>query len=270
MIEQVILNLAVNARDAMPEGGELTFTAHVKTIDEAYATRNAEARPGEFVCMTVADTGCGMSASTKSRIFEPFFTTKAAGKGTGLGLATVYGIVKQHEGWIELESELGRGTIFRIFLPHDAAADAADSPERSPDEGRGGAETILLVEDEPGVRRLAENVLSRHGYRVLTASDGHQALTVWSEHAQQIDLLLTDMVMPEGMSGRELAERLCAASPNLKVIFMSGYSVELAQSDLLLREGVNFLPKPYPASELAAVVRNCLDLDLDQRPAGAR
>jgi CheY-like chemotaxis protein len=194
-----------------------------------------------------------------NRVFEPFFTTKEVGKGTGLGLATVYGIIKQHEGWIEVRSEVNRGTTFDIYLPEQESAPATQVIQRGHAPVPGGKETILLVEDEPGVRRLAENVLARHGYQVLSAADGREALDVWQQNSEKIDLLLTDMVMPKGLSGLDLAGQLKIRSPRLKVIYTSGYSVELLESELTLNEGINFLPKPYPAGQLAAVVRNCLD-----------
>jgi two-component system cell cycle sensor histidine kinase/response regulator CckA len=259
MMEQVIMNLAVNARDAMPGGGTLTFATMHSIISEEYVWRNPEAKAGGFVRITVSDTGCGMSPDTLNRVFEPFFTTKEVGKGTGLGLATVYGIIKQHQGWIEVKSEVNRGTTFDIYLPEQESAPPTPVLQRGHAPVQGGKETILLVEDEPGVRRLAENVLARHGYQVLSAADGREALDVWQQNSEQIDLLLTDMVMPQGLSGLDLAGQLRIRSPRLKVIYTSGYSVELLESELTLNEGVNFLPKPYPAGQLAAVVRNCLD-----------
>jgi CheY-like chemotaxis protein len=194
-----------------------------------------------------------------SRIFEPFFTTKEAGKGTGLGLAAVYGIVKQHQGWIEVESAVGAGTTFRIYFPASARRpDAATNAETS-EKVTGGKETILVVEDESALRELVEEILSLYGYRVVTACSGVDALRVWEKNRDQVDLLLTDMVMPEGISGRELAERLQRQVPTLKVVYTSGYSPGMAGKDLALLDGFNFLPKPYPPTRLAEVVRECLD-----------
>ena len=212
-----------------------------------------------FACLSVSDTGCGIAPEHLSRIFEPFFTTKAVGKGTGLGLATVYGIAKQHEGWIEVSSEVGRGTTFNVFLPHaspPAGTHVETSFVRTP---RSGNERILLVEDEAALRGLASRLLEKQGYQITEAASGPEAIKLWNQENGAFDLLLTDMVMPEGMSGRELAERLLAEKPELKVIFSSGYSTDLVGNNMLLEEGVNFLPKPYPPRDLIRIVRFCLD-----------
>ena len=260
MIEQVIMNLVVNARDAMPNGGTLTISAHPVEIRAAYVQTHPEARVGAFVCLRVSDTGCGMDAATLGRIFEPFFTTKEVGKGTGLGLATVYGIVKQHEGWIEVTSEVGKGSTFNVFLPASSEPLKVASPE-SPLVApvRGGQETILVVEDEPVLRDMAQLILQDCGYRVLEAGSGAEALQVWERQAKAIDLVLTDMVMPGGMSGRELAARLFANHPPLKVIFTSGYNVEEAKTDFFRRSGGVFLQKPYTRADLVKAVREVLD-----------
>jgi signal transduction histidine kinase/CheY-like chemotaxis protein len=258
-LEQVIMNLAVNARDAMPNGGQLLLrTARVQT-DTTFAARNPEARAGDFVCLSVTDTGCGMDNFTQNHIFEPFFTTKGVGKGTGMGLATVYGIVKQHNGWIEVESEVGRGTTFKIYLP--VTEKQPESMTERPDMPvlRGGPETILMVEDEPLLRELVQCVLKQHGYRVLTASSGAEALKVWNEFDGHVDLLLTDMVMPGGMTGRELADQLRPLDASLRVIFTSGYSQDFMGRSFALEEGINFLPKPYHPPTLVEMVRTCLD-----------
>ena len=260
MVEQVLMNLAVNARDAMPKGGQLLITTSLVTIDAAYVQQHPEARTGQLVCLSVTDTGTGMDRETQGRIFEPFFTTKEVGKGTGLGLATVYGIVKQHQGWIEMVSELGIGTTFKIYFsgtskPTDSVAEKSNS---SPSV-RGGHETILLVEDEPVLRELARVILQDYKYAVLEASNGVEALKVWKEHDGQIDLLLTDMVMPEGMTGRELADKLKALKPSLKVIYTSGYSEEVMGRDTGVPRTM-FLQKPYPPPQLAQTVRECLDV----------
>jgi PAS domain S-box-containing protein len=259
MLEQVLLNLAVNARDAMPRGGQLTITTELRRLDSAHAQPNREAAPGEFVCLSVRDTGCGIAPQNLPRIFEPFFSTKDIGKGTGLGLATVYGIVKQHEGWIELASEVGRGTTFCVCLP--ACRQEARVAEAEPDNvpARGGTETILVVEDEAPVRALVREVLGRLGYAIVEADSGVKALEVWRAHRHTIQLLLTDLVMPDGMSGRELAARLQAEEPRLEVIFTSGYSADVAGKDFVLIEGANFLQKPYPPQRLVRIVRACLD-----------
>ena len=258
MIEQIIVNLSVNSRDAMPKGGRLLITTGAVNIDDAYVQQHPDARVGRFVALSVADTGCGMSRETLDRIFEPFFTTKEVGKGTGLGLATVYGIVKQHQGWIEVNSEINAGTTFRIYFP-TSDKPVEQVPEAPQERVRGGRETILLVEDEPVLRELARVILSDYDYRVLEASTGVEALKVFEEHKGNIDLLLTDMVMPEGMTGRELAEQLKARKPNLKVIYTSGYSSEVMGPESELR-GARFLQKPYPPPRLAQVVRESLDV----------
>jgi nitrogen-specific signal transduction histidine kinase/ActR/RegA family two-component response regulator len=258
MLEQVLVNLVVNARDAMPKGGTLALGTFASEIDEAYVQHQSEARKGYFVGLSVQDTGHGMDDTTLGRIFEPFFTTKDIGKGTGLGLATVYGIVKQHQGWVEVESRLGQGTTFKIFIPASSQArvpGAGIQTERAP----GGSETILLVEDEVALRDLVQEVLRKKGYTVLVAPTGAQALKVWERHQEEIDLLLTDMMMPEGVSGRELAERVLAEKPDLKVIYSSGHSLDLVSPGLSLKEGSNYLQKPYHPETLARTVRNRLD-----------
>ena len=254
MIEQVVMNLVVNARDAMARGGTLVIGTHAAEITESYLQTCPEARVGEFVCLTVSDTGCGMDAATQVRVFEPFFTTKAFGAGTGLGLATVYGIAKQHGGWVELKSEVGKGTTFKIFFP--AGKDPKSAQAGSKDAARvKDKETILLVEDEPQVGNLVRHILQRQGYRVLYASGGIEALQMWNENRDDIDLLLTDMVMPAGMSGRELAMNLTALKPDLKIIYTTGYSKEVTGQDLDLTEGLNFLPKPHSPPKLLETIR---------------
>jgi two-component system cell cycle sensor histidine kinase/response regulator CckA len=259
MMEQILVNLAANARDAMPRGGSITITTKSVDIDASYVTRHPEAHPGSYVCLSVTDTGCGMTPETLSHIFEPFFTTKEVGKGTGLGLATVYGIVKQHEGWVEVSSDLDVGTTFRLYLPICAQATSASETMMEPSQALGGEETILVVEDEGSLRDLVKEILQSYGYRVLEASSGTEALQVWDQHKDEVDLLFTDMMMPEGVSGRELAQRLSADKPTLRVIFTSGYSVDVVATDFNFREGVNFLQKPYLPETLAQTIRNCLD-----------
>lgn len=260
MIEQVIMNLAVNARDAMPKGGTLTISTTVVELNESFAQTHPQARPGVFVCLQVSDTGCGMDMATMTRIFEPFFTTKEVGKGTGLGLATVYGIIKQHEGWVEVNSEVGKGTTFAVFLPASSEpgqARVSKVVEAAP--VRGGHESILVVEDEQVLRDLAHLILHDCGYRVLVAGSGAEALQVWERHSAGIDLVVTDMVMPGGMSGLELAVKLKASRPQFKMIFTSGYNMEESDTDFFRRHGALFLQKPYTRPDLAKVVRECLD-----------
>jgi len=259
MMEQVLLNLAVNSRDAMPRGGLLAIKISALEVDARRLAEHPEARAGQFVCLRVTDTGCGIPPEILPRIFEPFFTTKEVGKGTGLGLATVYGIVKQHQGWIEVESEPGKGTTFSIFLPRslDAAPVAGQRPAEP--AARGGTETILVVEDEAPVRELVCHLLAEHGYQILQAESGAKALQVWRESKDRISLLLTDLVMPDQMNGHELAEKLRAEQPRLKVIITSGYSADVFGKDFILRPGLNYLQKPYPPHKLALAVRACLD-----------
>lgn len=259
MIEQVIMNLAVNARDAMPKGGRLLIRSARTDLDAAACRRHPLSRPGSFVSLSVADTGCGIAPEIMPRLFEPFFTTKEVGKGTGLGLATTYGIVKQHDGWIELESRLGLGTIFTIFLPASAQP-VAEPPSHSWESGIvGGKETILLVEDEAPLLGITRMVLQHYGYRVHAVASGVEALKVWPEHSGEIDLLLTDVIMPDGISGPELANRLTTEKTGLKVIYASGYSRDLVGHDGVLESEIHFLPKPYTPVKLARAVRECLD-----------
>jgi two-component system NtrC family sensor kinase len=259
MMEQVLLNLAMNGRDAMPNGGTLTVEAGEAVFDETGAKANPQARPGRFARVSVADTGSGIPTAVLPHLFDPFFTTKEPGKGTGLGLATVYGVVQQHQGWIDVENRAGEGAKFIFFIPLSPIP-AATSPDEQPRAKLvGGKETILLVEDEPVVHRLARNILQRLGYRVYEASNGAEALTVWGEHAEKIDLLLTDMVMPGDPGGRKLARTLQAQKPTLKVIYTTGYSVDALNMDEPLDEGSNFVPKPYTSESLARVLRRQLD-----------
>ncbi len=258
MIEQVVMNLAVNARDAMPDGGDLLIRTDTVCIDAEQARHLPHAREGKFVRLEVRDNGCGMRPEILARVFEPFFTTKPVGQGTGLGLATAYGIVKQHNGWIEVDSHVGVGTTFRVFLPSCAASVAEPaSAARKNGELRGDLETILLVEDEPPLRRLARKLLERSGYRVLDAESGHDAMRVWDENRSEIQLVLTDMVMPGGMSGRDLAMRLRERSPDLRIIFTSGYTTEIA-GNLLERENIQFLAKPYTPQQLTQIIHDTL------------
>jgi PAS domain S-box-containing protein len=259
MIEQVLMNLAVNARDAMPRGGQLTITTGLSEVDPHQVPPHPDAVPGRYVTFTVRDTGTGIAPDHLPRLFEPFFTTKGVGKGTGLGLATIYGIVKQHQGWITVESEVDHGTLFEIHLPASDGRPETETEVVPAPPGRGGPETILVVEDEPSLRSLVVNVLDNAGYRVLQAESGPAALRVWEAQHGEVDLLLTDMVMPEGLSGRELGLRLQGAKPALRVIYSSGYSPELLGEEFVQRQGAHFLQKPYRPHVLVAMVRQCLD-----------
>lgn len=259
MIDQILLNLTVNARDAMPKGGEIIIETSAVQFDEDSAAQTAQARPGSFVCLSVSDTGCGMPPEVLRRIFEPFFTTKDVGKGTGLGLATVFGIVQQHKGWINVYSEVDRGSTFRVYLPRLAKASDTTMPQFSDASISGGAETILVVEDETAMRSSLRITLSRLGYHVLEASTGAEALEIWQQHGRAIHLLLTDMVMPGGMTGKELAQKLLRQNPDLKIIYSSGYSLEIAGKDLMLEEGFSFLTKPFQTHKLARTIRHRLD-----------
>jgi len=267
MLDQVLMNLAVNARDAMPEGGRLTIETTTREISAAEAAVLPDVRPGFYVGLRVSDTGCGIPPEILPRIFEPFFSTKEPGKGTGLGLATVFGIVKQHGGCIQVASEPGRGTTFEVYLPALAETAAAASATASRPAPRGGTETILLVEDDPEVRSLTRATLERHGYRVLEAPDGLTTLGLWRQHRDAVALLLTDLVMPGGLSGRDLARRLRLDRPQLKVIYTSGYSAELAGREWHPGPGEAFLQKPCPVELLLETVRQCLDAPADASPA---
>jgi signal transduction histidine kinase/ActR/RegA family two-component response regulator len=258
MMQQVIMNLSVNGRDAMPDGGQLTISTALVEFNDHSASSHSDRRPGRFVRLSVADTGCGMDEATRKRIFEPFFTTKELGKGTGLGLATVYGIVRQHSGWIELASDRGKGSTFDVFLPatekdySNASSDTMMTP-------RGGTETILLVEDESMVRLATAQALQMLGYRVLEAGDSEMAVELWSHCADTIQLLLTDIVLPRGASGLELAERFQKQRPKLKVILISGYSEKISSGSISSKPGTLYLPKPFKTFDLASAIRNFLD-----------
>jgi len=259
MIEQVLLNLAVNSRDAMPQGGVLALGISVVDLERHDCFGRAEARTGKFVCLTVSDRGCGIPEQNLPHLFEPFFTTKEVGKGTGLGLATVYGIVKQHQGWIEVESRINQGATFRVFLPCMEQTQQVEEESSREVQARGGSETILVVEDEAPVRELVCELLGAYGYKVIAAESGAKALEIWPSCRDKIDLMLTDLVMPHRVNGRQLAERLRADRPGLKVIFTSGYSADVVGQDLVLQSGVQYLQKPYAPNRLASKVRDCLD-----------
>jgi PAS domain S-box-containing protein len=256
-VDQVIMNLALNARDAMSDGGKLTLTTVRVEIDEAARSRNSEAQLGPYICLAVKDTGYGMDEATVARIFEPFFTTKEPGKGTGMGLATVYGVLKQHGGWLEVDSAPRHGTTIRAFFPISVDAVAPISTrneEPSVESGPNGGITILVVEDEDMLREFVGDALTALGYRVLSAENGRAALDVWAAHRDEIDLLLTDVVMPESVSGRQLAHKLIMDKPDLKVIFTSGYCAELFGSEFEREKEHVFLAKPYLPDRLAQTV----------------
>lgn len=254
-IEQVLLNLVVNARDAMPKGGKLTIETSNAVLSKDYARLHG-VPSGAYVMLAVNDTGCGMDAATKKRIFEPFYTTKTAGKGTGLGLATLYGIVKQSGGNVWVYSELGKGTTFKIYLPR--AEDRVDSGELNGTKPTPeGTETVLLVEDEEQVRAILRQILENQGYHVLSASHGEEALAI-SRGPGDIQLMITDVVMPQ-MSGRELAERVVAARPSLRVLFMSGYTDDAIVRHGLLADRLSFIQKPFDPATVARKVREVLD-----------
>jgi CheY-like chemotaxis protein len=267
-IEQVLLNLVVNARDAMPDGGRLTIeTANVQ-LDHTYAAGHVTVEPGPYIMLTVTDTGCGMDVETQSRIFEPFFTTKEAGKGTGLGLATVYGVVKQSGGYIWVYSEVGCGSTFKIYLPQ--VAEEVEAPVVASETGGSlaGTETILFVEDEQSVRELVRDYLRGEGYSVLDAGDGIEALQVAAAHNGPIHILVTDVVMPR-LSGRDLAAKLSAERRNLKVLFISGYTDDTVVRHGVLDGGVAFLQKPFNLKALAEKIREVLKAEAHPAvPAG--
>ena len=258
MMEQILMNLSTNARDAMPNGGKLAISADSVVIDIDDAKKNGVSHPGKYVRLSVSDTGCGIPPDLLPRIFDPFFTTKDVGKGTGLGLATVYGIVRQHNGWVEVQSVVNHGTTFRIFLP--AEAERSKTGESAPPPNtvaRKGSECILVVEDEDHVRVLTTAVLRKSGYRVLEAASGKDALEIFKDHSSEINLLFTDIMMPGNLLGDELAAQLKAAKPSLPVLFTSGYSPEITKNDF--RGSGCFLSKPFSPVQMLETIRQCLD-----------
>jgi two-component system, cell cycle sensor histidine kinase and response regulator CckA len=255
-LEQVLMNLVVNAKDAMPAGGKLTIQTQISAVDGHLRGEQQFIRPGKYVQLSVGDTGMGMDKETQSRIFEPFFTTKEKGKGTGLGLSTVYGIVKQSGGYVMVQSELGHGTTFHIYLPQvDGTAEKQSVPV--PDASLGGTETILLVEDEESVRQLVRDTLEAKGYRLFEAESGEAGLAVANGFDGNIDLIITDVVMP-GIGGRELVEQLAKSRPTAKVLYLSGYTEDAILSDGSIEQGTAFLQKPFSLQSLARKVREVL------------
>ena len=257
-VDQLLANLCVNARDAIPDVGKITIETGEVVFDEEYCATHAGFVPGEYVLLAVSDDGCGMSQETLANIFEPFFTTKSVSEGTGLGLATVYGIVKQNEGLINVYSEPGVGTTFKIYLPRHVAKVTTSLTERTDATLPRGSETILLVEDEPSILKMTSRMLERQGYTVLAASTPSEAIRMAREHVGDIDLLMTDVVMPE-MNGRDLAGKILSVHPNLKRLFMSGYTANVIAHHGVLDPGVDFLQKPFSANELAVKTREVLD-----------
>ena len=255
-VDQVLANLCVNARDAIAGVGKVTIETHNATFDEAYCAIHTDCAPGEYVLLAVSDNGCGMDAETREKIFEPFFTTKEQGKGTGLGLATVHGVVKQNNGFINVYSEPGQGTTFRIYLPRHMAK-AIDAEEPKLQAAAAGGETILLVEDEPANLKMTTMLLERLGYRVLAAPTPGEAIRLCHGHAGRIDLLLADVVMPE-MNGLDLAKNILLLYPDIRRLFMSGYTANVLAHQGVLGPGVHFLEKPFSMQELGAKIREAL------------
>jgi CheY-like chemotaxis protein len=262
-VEQIILNLALNARDAMPEGGRLTLkTANV--ILNGHEAGGPTVESGSYVILTIADTGIGMDQETQRHIFEPFFTTKEVGKGTGLGLAMVHGIVKQSGGHISVHSESGQGTVFRIYFPRNDEPPEQASFLPLVGQGLSGSETIIVVEDEDNLRSFLETVLTQYGYKVLTAANGNEALELCRQHCPTVDLLLTDVVLPGGINGRALAEQLLQSCPRLKTLFISGYTDDDIFRQGVLKEKVAFLQKPFGVASLAEKVREVLNAAIEE------
>ncbi len=259
MLDQLLLNLVINSRDAIRGGGSVLIETDIREMTDGECPPDPDAKPGRHVSLRVSDTGTGIRPADLPRIFDPFFTTKEQGKGTGLGLSTVFGIVKQHDGWITVESEVNRGTTIRIFLPASNALEITPKFENRELPGNGGNETILLVEDEPSLRMLTAMTLKKRGYQVLEAAHGVDALRIWDSHDGPIELLLTDLVMPDGIDGLELAARLRQRDANLRVIFTSGYNADLSGRELALEPGEYFLQKPTTPLVILETIRRCLD-----------
>jgi len=259
MLDQILVNFVVNARDAMEGKGRVTIRTEIQELDAGDLKRHPEGRAGAYAVFSVKDTGCGMDAETRKRIFEPFFTTKEVGKGTGLGLATVYGITKQHRGWITVESEPGQGTTFSVYLPLAEPEELEDTVILTEEQDLRGSERVLVAEDEQAVRRMICRTLERAGYQVWEAENAAVALAIWKEHKSEVDLLLTDLMMPGGSTGFELAAELTAERPDLPVIYVSGYSAEMLEKGHELNVGVNFLSKPFTNRSLLETVRARLD-----------
>ena len=267
-IDQLLVNLCVNARDAIGDTGKATIETSRIVLDDAYCADHSECAPGEYALLAVSDTGCGIAPELLPHLFEPFFTTKEMGKGTGLGLATVYGIVKQNNGLVEVFSEPGRGTTFRVCLPrHRGKAEQRGESDPAGPVPR-GSETILVVEDEAMILDIAKTMLELQGYTVLAAATPGEAVRLAREHAGEIHLLITDVVMPE-MNGRELAKKLLSLYPGLKRLFMSGYTANVIAHHGVLDEGVHFMQKPFTLADLVVKVREALEIDAAESPGAA-
>ena len=256
-VEQVIMNISINARDAMPTGGKLIFETKNVEFDQDSDEKHPDVKPGKFTMLSISDTGIGMDKNTRSHIFEPFFTTKGRDKGTGLGLATVYGIIRQNDGFITVKSEVQNGSSFKIYLPSVDSKDDSSEAESSREIDLSGTEKILLVEDDPGVRNVTKSTLQKYGYTVVTASNGEEAIRTYNKHNGKFDLLLTDVIMPL-MSGRELAEALHKKNNNLKILYFSGYTDDSIVRHGIISEGMEFIQKPYTHAELAKKVKTVL------------
>jgi CheY-like chemotaxis protein len=257
-IEQVLLNLATNARDAMPRGGQFTIETGLAQIDEEFIQRHGYGKKGAYVLISVSDTGEGMDEPTRQRVFEPFFTTKEVGKGTGLGLAMVYGSVKQHNGYINVFSEPGKGTTFKIYLPVLHAAAKSLASAETPAVPRRASETVLLAEDDPAVRSMTRSVLEESGYTVIEAADGRDAVEKLEKNRGRLDLLIVDVVMPK-KNGKEVFEEAKRLKPGIKVLFMSGYPAHIIQEKGILEEGLSFISKPATPHDLLRKIREVLD-----------
>jgi two-component system cell cycle sensor histidine kinase/response regulator CckA len=258
MLDQALMNLCLNARDAMPQGGTLTLTTSICDFDSEYVIVHPDAQTGEFVRIRVSDTGCGMDAEVLKHVFEPFFTTKEVGQGTGLGLASSHGIAEQHNGWMSVESIVGEGTHFDLYLPWVARPDPIQATTNPVVPHHGKKQTVLVVEDEEALLTIFTKALSMFGYRVFAAANGPEALKVWEENHEQIQLVLTDMRMPKGMSGLDLAKKMWQLKPLLKVIIMSGYSLEITRDANVGSSAYVFLPKPFDLTTLSETVSECL------------
>ena len=257
-MEQVLMNLATNARDAMPSGGLLALGTEKKVLDAEFTKVHGYGKAGEYAVVSVTDTGMGMSEETRRRIFEPFFTTKETGRGTGLGLAIVYGVVKQHGGYIDVYSEQGKGTAFRIYLPLSRSEAKEEKKEETGRDPSGGTETILVAEDDEAIRRLSGSVLKEFGYSVILVEDGEDAVAKFREHMQRIDLVMLDMIMPK-KNGREAYGEIKKIKPDIKVLFASGYAADIIQGKGIAEEGLDFIMKPVSPMDLLRKVREILD-----------
>jgi two-component system cell cycle sensor histidine kinase/response regulator CckA len=257
-VEQVVMNLCINARDAMPNGGSLIIDTSNMTFDERFCATQPFAHPGDYAVLAVTDSGTGMDQDTLDRIFEPFFTTKEVGKGTGLGLATVYGIVRQHNGFVQVYSERGFGSTFRVYLPATEVSATAEQVVESKAPVRGGTETLIVAEDHEGLRHVAVETLAGLGYEVIVATDGEQALAEFERHRARVSLLLLDVVMPK-LSGPEVYERISEIAPGFPVVFATGYSADIAMLQKAQAKGLPILQKPYAPRDLARKIRDTLD-----------